>query len=179
MVFIIRPLNPIMNRHINKSVTAILEQIHEVLAALDDAHYTERLAVLSGASLGEHVRHIVEFFEELEAGCLTGVVDYDARKRQKDLETSRAYAMLKLQQIAAGIRPHGKALNLACKMPLNGARYLVATSYERELLYNLEHAVHHMALMKIGVEAMTDISLPAHFGVARSTIEYRQTQCAQ
>lgn len=168
-----------MNRHITESVTDVLGQIGELLSALDDIHYTHLLAILSGASLGEHVRHIAEFFEELETGYHTGIVDYGARKRQKELETSRAYASVKLQQIAAGIQPDNKALQLACKAPLTGIQYTVATSYERELLYNLEHAVHHMALIKIGVGRLTDIPLPEHFGVARSTMEYRQTPCAQ
>lgn len=179
MVFTYRTQKSIMNRYITESVTAVLEQIAGLVSALGEAQYTDSLAVLSGASLGEHVRHVAEFFEELEAGYRSGTVDYDARRRQKDLETSPSLAILKLRQIAAGIHRDNKALELASKAPLTGIRYTVATSYERELLYNLEHAVHHMALMKIGVRRTTDIRLPEHFGVARSTIEYRQAQCAQ
>nr|WP_295921832.1 DinB family protein [uncultured Dyadobacter sp.] len=168
-----------MNRQITESVAAVLEQLTDVLSMLKEAHFTARLPVLSGASLGEHVRHVIEFFQELETGYHTGIVDYDARTRERDLETRREYAMLKLQQIAAGLQPHNKTLQLAYQAGTGTAGRTITTSYERELLYNLEHAVHHMALFRIGVRSLTDISIPDYFGVASSTIEYRQAQCAQ
>lgn len=147
---------------------------------LNDGEYSARLPVLSGASIGEHVRHVVEFFQELQAGYFTGHVDYDARKREKALETRRDYAILRLQQMAAaGLQKDNKVLQLAFHMKSAGTTYSVETNYEREMLYNLEHAVHHMALMKIGVRTLTDMDLPENFGIASSTIEYRQSQCAQ
>jgi hypothetical protein len=54
------------------------------------------------------------------------------------------------------------------------------TSYNRELVYNLEHAIHHMAIMKIAVDnAFPQVQMPENFGVAYSTIRYQQQQCAQ
>lgn len=168
-----------MNRQITESVAAVLEQIADVLSELKEAHFTTRLPVLSGASLGEHVRHVIEFFKELETGYQTGIVDYDARNRERDLETRREYAILRLQQIAAGLQPHDKPLQLAYKAGTPGTGHTIATSYERELLCNLEHAVHHMALIRIGLRSLTDIRIPDYFGVASSTIEYRRARCAQ
>ncbi|GAB3926484.1 DinB family protein [Larkinella terrae] len=167
-----------MNRQIIESVTAVLEQIADVLSVLKETHYTARLAVLSGVSLGEHVRHVVEFYQELEVGYQTGLVDYDARKREKELETGRDYAVLRLQQIVTGLQPENKVLQLTYKIRSSDITHLIKTNYERELLYNLEHAVHHMALLKIGIQVLTDIRLPDHFGIAGSTIQYRQAQCA-
>jgi hypothetical protein len=52
----------------------------------------------------------------------------------------------------------------------------IATNYSRELVYNIEHAVHHMALIKIGVrEAASYIDLPSDFGIAASTIRYKES----
>ena len=45
-------------------------------------------------------------------------------------------------------------------------------------MYNLEHAIHHHALIKVGLKIMTKIELPESFGVAPSTIQYRKV-CAQ
>jgi hypothetical protein len=51
----------------------------------------------------------------------------------------------------------------------------IDTNATRELVYNIEHAVHHMAIIKIGVrEIATYIDLPTDFGIAASTIRYKE-----
>jgi RNA-binding protein YhbY len=61
---------------------------------------------------------------------------------------------------------------------VDGEELLIDTNYNRELLYNLEHCIHHQALIKVAVLQNDAITIDANFGVARSTIEYRK-QCAQ
>lgn len=168
-----------MNRQIKDSVTGLMEQIAAVLSELNEFQYATSLPVLTGASIGGHVRHVVEFFQELEVGYETGLVDYDARKREKELEIRRSYAILKLRQIPQNLKADNKPLGLAFKASSAEIGHRIATSYDRELIYNLEHAVHHMALIRIGVRALTGIGLPDEFGVASSTIAYRKAQCVQ
>jgi hypothetical protein len=56
----------------------------------------------------------------------------------------------------------------------------VETSAGRELVYNIEHAIHHIAMIKIAViNLLPHIKLPDNFGVAYSTIFYREKECAQ
>jgi hypothetical protein len=168
-----------MNRQITTSLITLLGQLGEMLYKLSDEQYTINLPILSAASLGAHVRHIIEFFQELEHGYLTGYVDYDARLREKAIENQRDYAIEKLHQIVADLKQDSKTLQLAYKPNSELPAFRVETNYERELVYNLEHAVHHMALLRIGVSALSDMELPAGFGVANSTIQYRQAQCVQ
>lgn len=168
-----------MNRQLTKSIQTLLAQIGGMLDALTDEQYRRGLPVLSGASLGGHVRHVIEFFIELDRGYRTGVVNYDARRRDRAIEQQRDVARARLEHIAAALGKENKVLLLTTAAEAGDAGFEVATNYERELIYNLEHAVHHMALLKIGVGAVTALRLPESFGVASSTIRYRQVQCAQ
>jgi hypothetical protein len=45
-------------------------------------------------------------------------------------------------------------------------------------LFNIEHCVHHQAVIKIGLIYLEKTELSESFGAAKSTIEYRK-QCAQ
>ena len=168
-----------MNRQLTKSIQALLTQIGGMLDALTDEQYGRSLPVLSGASLGGHVRHVIEFFIELDCGYRTGIVNYDARRRDRAIEQQRDVAQARLEHIAATLGKENKVLLLTTAAEAGDTGFEVATNYERELIYNLEHAVHHMALLKIGVGALTALRLPESFGVASSTIRYREAQCAQ
>ena len=68
--------------------------------------------------------------------------------------------------------------DLVLEQGTTAVSFTVKTNYFRELLYNLEHSIHHQALIKVAVLKNKNIQLCPEFGIAKSTIEYR-TQCAQ
>lgn len=160
-------------------VTLLLYQLKQLLEDLTDEQYSQRIALLSNASIGEHTRHIIEFFAELESGYENGCVNYDARKRDHKIETQRKQAISKLLWIVARAGKQNKPLLLESDFGIDNSNTCkVPSNYGRELLYNLEHTIHHMALLRIAVNEVSAISLPVDFGVAVSTIKYRQS-CAQ
>ena len=56
----------------------------------------------------------------------------------------------------------------------NSVVHRVESTLDRELIYNIEHAIHHMAMIKIGLKVLApELHLPENFGVAPSTIRYR------
>ena len=47
------------------------------------------------------------------------------------------------------------------------------SSLEREVVHNIEHVIHHLAIIKIALLAYHDeITVPQAFGVAPSTLRY-------
>ncbi len=170
-----------MPSSLQQTTVSTLQQLVDLLLQLEPGIYAQPLPVLSGSSLGGHVRHITEFYQCLFNGITSGVVDYDARKRNPLLETDNRFATQTLEGIISYIQEvqEDQALQLKATYYAEKA-LLVPTTLYRELIYNLEHCIHHLATIRIGVSTLTNpYSIPQNFGVAPSTIQYRQSTCAQ
>jgi hypothetical protein len=160
-------------------ITNLLEQLEFVIKKLSDKQYTAPVLLLSNATIGQHARHVIEFFLELDKGYYNGIVNYDKRKRDYEIESNRYFAIQKLDEIKNRLLNADKNLLLKIELSADDCSEIeIKTNYFRELIYNLEHTVHHMALMRIGVASVSDILLPEKFGVAASTIKFREA-CAQ
>ncbi len=156
-----------------------LGQLREILDQLEEAEYTRSRKVLFNASIGQHVRHIIELYICLFNGYETGLVNYEERKRDIRIETDKEFAAELMEMICNNIEKADKVLSLESSYDEQSTEsILVHTNYYRELIYNLEHTVHHMALIRVGVNEVSSIAIPEGFGVATSTIKYRKS-CAQ
>jgi len=163
---------------LEKVVENVLGELSESLYQLSENQYYTPCKHLSNASIGQHVRHVVELFQCLLNGYETGLVNYEKRKRDTKIETDKGFAVLLLQDIVNAIDRVNKDLNIEVALGHDAEGALISSNYFREVLYNIEHAIHHMALIRVGVQEMTDIVLPESYGVAPSTIQHRQA-CAQ
>ncbi len=170
-----------MHSSLHQTTVSTLQQLIDLLLQLHPTTYAQALPVLSGSSLGGHVRHITEFYLCLFNGLADGIVDYDARKRNPLLESDKQFAVQTIEALIDQILglQGDRALQLkACYT--TDAALLVPTTLYRELIYNLEHCIHHLATIRIGVSTGSNqYSIPQNFGVAPSTIQHRQTTCAQ
>jgi hypothetical protein len=164
---------------LKEPISNLLGQLQFVLDGLTNEQYTQPVKVLSGSTTGQHTRHILEFFIELNHGYISGIVNYDKRKRSRQIETNKDLAIRKLLEIEAGLAMPDRELLLHVEYEDNDPEPVpVFTNYLRELVYNLEHMVHHMALIRIGVNEVADLELPEGFGVAASTLKFRKA-CAR
>jgi uncharacterized damage-inducible protein DinB len=158
----------------------VLTQLADLLAQLDDHQYTRHLDLLSDNTIGKHVRHVLEFWQCQVQGLGSGVVDYDARQRDLKLEENRQWVLqeiVRLQQYLDGLSMEQK---IQLKVNYGDANAFVGTTISRELAYNIEHTVHHLAILKIAVRHyFPEIILPPYFGVAHSTLHYQQSLAVQ
>jgi len=158
------------------SINKTLNELLDLLSQISDSDYSCPCRDLSNATIGEHTRHIIEMFQCLENQYENGIVNYDIRKRDYLIETNTDFARECILQILNQIEKPNKSLQL--QQIVDGSTLLIDSNYNRELLYNLEHCIHHQALIKVAVIQSETIKIDENFGVARSTIEYRK-QCAQ
>lgn len=164
---------------LQKAVHHVFIQLSDSLNQMDPAQYNYPCKNLSGNTIGQHVRHIIEMFQCLDAGYETGEVDYEKRKRDKQIETDKNFAADLLKEIIQQISKGNKSLSLLTYYDdLRVEPEKINTNYFREIAYNLEHTIHHMALIRVGLREIGDIPVDDSYGVASSTLKYRQ-QCAQ
>jgi hypothetical protein len=134
---------------------------------------------LSNSTIGQHVRHIIEMFQCLENGYQSGIVNYEKRKRDQTIETNKDFALGLLRDIHNGLNKEDKPLILEGVYNDDSSHIMqFATNYFREIVYNLEHTIHHMALIRVGLKEFDAIELPDNYGLASATVKYKKS-CAQ
>lgn len=164
---------------LKEAVNNVFVQLTGSLDLLSQEQYARPCKTLFNNTIGQHVRHIIELFQCLDTGYNEGLVNYEKRKRDINIECDKELAVSLLQNIHGGIDKGNKELVLqAIYDELSDQPISISTNYFREVAYNLEHTIHHMALIRVGITEVSDIILPEDFGVATSTVKYRK-QCAQ
>ena len=155
------------------------EQLNAVLDKVSAEQYISPSESLSNATIGQHMRHIIELYQCLMSGYNAGIVCYDHRKRDSAIENSKELAKQLLADVLSSVNRENKELKLESWYGDNDPSLVsLHTNYYRELMYNLEHSVHHMALIRVGLKEFSADYISENFGVASSTIRHQQ-QCAQ
>ena len=159
-----------------KSIEALNSLVHVLMQLPRLNSYPVPCNALSNASIGQHTRHIIELYQCLIAGYITGEIKYDDRKRDLLLENDITVAVDAIKEIQLDLAKPDKAVKIFCETDGDGV--CIESNYYREVLYNLEHCIHHQALIKVALLTIKDLNINEGFGVAPSTLQHRQ-QCAQ
>lgn len=163
-----------------KGTSLLTRQITALLNAITPEAYAYPLEVFNGSTLGHHFRHIFDFYDCLLRGAIAKEVDYATRQRNAQLELDPAYAMARFDELSLrldGLRDE-EALHVRADFSshVQDARPLVASTFGRELMFAYDHAIHHLAMIQIGLrDAMPGLPLDEKLGLAPSTIKYRST----
>jgi uncharacterized damage-inducible protein DinB len=156
----------------------ILSQLDALIFGISDEDFVRPSAALGGSTIGQHIRHTLEFFACLERGFHDGIISYDRRAHDKALETDRSLAMNSIRGIQDFVRHklNNRSLILeAGYLRDSDASCSIPTTCQRELAYTIEHAIHHMAIIKIGLrEVAPYLSIVENFGVAASTSRHKE-----
>ena len=164
---------------LKQPIQHVFVQLSETLDQLGDDEYIRPSKTLLNATIGQHMRHIIELFLCLEKGYDEGIVNYEKRARDYRIETDKVLASVLLKEVYKNIERPNKEIILEAEDYCDASEMItVPSNYYRELVYNLEHTIHHMALIRVGIKDVSSVNLPEEFGVAYSTVKYRK-ECAQ
>lgn len=162
-----------MNNSLTHVSVHLFNQLKNLITDLTDDSYSMPVQILSGNTLAKHIRHILELYEEMMSGIETGMINYDARKRNLLLEHDRQFTLQFIDELKVKIE------NLTIDKPVlletifDSTKSVLQTSIQRELAYNIEHAIHHMAILQIAIKSQfPHIQLSEQFGIAYSTQAY-------
>ncbi|MBK8492312.1 MAG: hypothetical protein IPL49_15860 [Saprospirales bacterium] len=159
----------------------MLRQIDALLALVEQDVYARPLDLFNGSTIGQHIRHILNFYEAVVSGATAGLVDYAKRERDPQIEQDPLYARQTFQVISIRL----KALDENAALPVQAdfipeeeaPRPTVQSSVGRELMYAFDHAVHHLAIVKMGLrQAQPDLPLQEELGMAPSTLKFQKEQ---
>ncbi len=156
----------------------VLGQLRSFVRDVSDEDYVHPVVVLDGGTLGQHVRHAVTFYMYLLLALEQedAVVRYHVRFRDPLMERQREVALGALDRVIRTLPDFDQDCVMGfLSEPTDEAPALsISSSLYREYAYVMDHTIHHMALLRIGIkELCPGMQLPPSFGIARSTISYR------
>ena len=131
------------------------------------------------APLGSQFRHILDHYRSFLMGWVEGRVNYDARDRDRQVETDLAEAVRvarwtieRLQRIHVEDGDRIVMVQMDCGGN-DGVPDWRPSSVGRELQFLVSHTVHHYALIRMLLEDL-GVEAGADFGTAPSTLAWQQ-----
>jgi hypothetical protein len=162
---------------IQKANIEILEQLSFVLNQFNNKSFQKPLKVLNEISIGQHTRHIIEFYQCLFIGLNGENINYDGRNRDLQLESDLPYAIDEIKNLISKLKQNLNNKMVSLNVIFENEEIIdVPSSFLRELTYLIEHTIHHLAIINIAIKSTFEtIAVPENFGIAFSTINYQKT----
>lgn len=130
------------------------------------------------ASIGQHVRHILDHYHAVKTGVACGCINYNLRNRNSPVEhcPQTALSMIgELQSWLGSCDFADEAIPVISEICLNRTESeQLPSNIQRELLYLINHSIHHMAYSALLAKQM-NIPIPKNIGMAPGTLTYMRT----
>ncbi|MBX7225813.1 MAG: hypothetical protein K1X55_07265 [Chitinophagales bacterium] len=149
--------------------------LREFLSDIPLVDYSKPIPIFSGATIGQHTRHMIDGLQILVEGYPSGEISYENRKRDVQTETDVNKAISLIDKLLEALPQENKAVLLYANYQTNSEDAIcINSSYDRELVHQLEHFIHHMAIIKIGYLYLhPQYIFHEEFGIAPSTLRYK------
>jgi uncharacterized damage-inducible protein DinB len=129
------------------------------------------------AGIGQHVRHVLDHYRAFEQGLDQQCVDYNLRTRDSAEENDPLVAAAninKLIQWFASLDVVPNDITVISEISLREQQSEAITSNaERELLYLINHSIHHMAYASL-LASSKNVFVPRDIGLAPGTATYER-----
>lgn len=164
------------------ALTGCLMDLAALLDGASDLDYRARPDGGVSGSVGAHVRHCLDHVRAVLDGAKGGLLSYDCRERDTALEHNRTLGILALRQQGDRLDalvdcPADHPMRLEAQVDCSGGAVEVTSSLGRELVFVLQHTIHHQAIVAL-LLAARGIAIPPRFGYAPSTVRRHAEQLA-
>jgi hypothetical protein len=153
-----------------------------LLERIDDAAFAASPVGMDPHRAGAHLRHVVEFYQAFLEGVDSYHIDYDARRRNVDIERSRDAASVAIGTVIRELRTcPALRFNAIVWVRMEDApasathEPFMESSIDRELQVLSSHTIHHFALIAMTLR-LHGVEMPPDFGMAPSTLRYQATR---
>jgi len=164
---------------------SLLEEGARLLERISDDVYSKTSVLSRRGSVGEHLRHCLDFYKSFLSGLESNRIDYNFRRRDTRLETDRYCAIDEIHRLITELREILPIFRIAPILVSTedcgvSRESWCGSSVVRELEFLQSHTTHHYSLMAVLLR-FEGIEPGEEFGVAPSTLRYwrEEAACAQ
>ena len=157
------------------STGVALQQITAILTLLASQPKVQQQRLFVEQRIGAHIRHVHDHFRSLFIGLDSGIIDYNIRNRESSEERELQLCVFENNKIINQLNTlesQYPQIEIVSEINCHATENLkISSSVERELLYLINHTIHHAAIIK-HIMKMEGLTCADEIGLAPSTASY-------
>lgn len=155
-----------------------LEQVRIIVRACSEDNYNQP-SEHSPSGIGKHIRHILDHFLAVRTGVTNGVIDYNCRNRECDLENLPELALDLTNELInwlSNTELEDQSVQIVTEISVSDTQNeQMDSTLSREICYLINHTIHHVAYATL-VASQNGIVLQTQLGLAPATATYLRNQ---